>query len=292
MGWRVLAAGVLLVVVAACSSPEASAPAGPAAAGVRESSVEGLTLRYGSLRDRSVDIDADGRITTAAVAGMNAFAVDLYAAVAAGEPANVVVSPYSVAAALSMIYAGARGDTKAEMASVLHDDDAAAWQEGLNAYDLSLEARTAGSPTSWESANKVWTRPGLALRDEFLDVLTGVFGSPLAEADFGADPDGVRQVINGWVSEQTKDRIPELFAEGSISSAAVMVLVNAVALDAPWEFPFDPDDTRDAPFTRPDGSTVNVPTMHYDEFLPAAVTPDYQAVELPYGGGALSMGII
>ncbi len=66
-----------------------------------------------------------------------------------------------------------------------------------------------------------------------------------------------------------------------------MVLVNAVALDAPWEFPFDPAVTSDEPFTRADGSTVNVPTMHYDEYLPSAFTEDYQAVELPYGGGAL-----
>ena len=71
-----------------------------------------------------------------------------------------------------------------------------------------------------------------------------------------------------------------------------MVLVNAVALDAPWEFPFDPAATSDAPFTRPDGTTVDVPTMHYDEYLPSATTDTYQAVELPYGGGALSMVVI
>ena len=32
--------------------------------------------------------------------------------------------------------------------------------------------------------------------------------------------------------------------------------------------------------------------MHYDEFLPSAWTEEYQAVELPYGGGALSMIVI
>ncbi|MDA3040219.1 MAG: hypothetical protein O3C27_11975 [Actinomycetota bacterium] len=68
-----------------------------------------------------------------------------------------------------------------------------------------------------------------------------------------------------------------------------MVLVNAVALGAPWEFPFDPAATRDEPFTRADGSTVTVATMHYDEFLPSEWNEEYQAVELHYGGGALSM---
>ena len=254
--------------------------------------VNALSLRFGSLTERQIDIGADGRNTTAAVAGMNEFATDLYTSVASGEPGNVVISPYSVTFTLSMIYAGARGATATEMADVLHATDVPGWQEGINAYDLTLDARTAGSPTSWSAANKVWTRPGLALRDDYLDVLTGVYGSPLAEADFATDADGERRVINGWVEDRTNDLIPELFPNGSLDASTAMVLVNAVALDAPWEFPFDPAATSDEAFTRPDGSTVNVDMMHYDEFLPSAWDEAYQAVELPYGGGALSMVVI
>lgn len=257
-----------------------------------ERQIEGLSLRFGNLTERSIDINADGRNTTASVAAVNDFATDLYAAVASGESGNVVVSPYSVTFTLGMIYAGARGDTASEMATVLHAGDVADWQEGINAYDLTLDARTAGSPTTWNAGNKVWTMPGLGLREDYLDVLTGVYGSPLAEADFAGDVDRERQVINGWVEQQTNDLIPDLFPEGSLDASTVMVLVNAIALDAPWEFPFDPAATRDEPFTRADGSTVNVATMHYDEFLPSAVTEEYQAVELPYGGGALSMVVV
>ena len=223
---------------------------------------------------------------------MNAFAVDLYTAIASREEGNVVVSPYSVTFTLGMIYAGARGDTATEMATVLHAGDPAGWQEGINAYDLTLDSRTAGSPTTWTAANKVWTQPGLALREDYLDVLTGVYGSPLAEADFATDAEGERQVVNAWVEQQTIDLIPELFPKGSLDESTVMVLVNAVALDAPWEFPFDPASTSDEPFTRSNGLTVDVATMHYDEFLPSAVTEEYQAVELPYGGGALSMLVV
>ncbi len=253
-----------------------------------------LSLRFGSVTERSVDGGADGRNTTAAVAGMNAFAVDLYRAVIASETGNTVISPYSVTFALGMIYAGARGDTAREMAGVLHAAGLSPedWHEGINAYDLTLDARTAGSPTTWAAANKVWAAPGLALRDDYLDVLTGDYGSPLAEADFGADPDAQRQLVNGWVAEQTNDLITELFPHGSLTAQTRMVLVNAVALDAPWEFPFDPASTRTEPFTRADGSVVRVPMMHYDEYLPSAWKEDYQAVELPYGGGALSMVVI
>ena len=253
----------------------------------------GLLLRFGDVTERTIDIGADGRNTTAAVVGMNAFAVDLYKAVAAGQSDNVVVSPYSVTFALGMIYAGARGQTATEMSAVLHADiPAADWHEGINAYDQTLDARTAGSPTTWSAANKVWTVPGLRRRTEYLDVLTGSYGSPLAEADFAADPQAQRAEINAWVAKRTKERITALFPEGALTARTLMVVVNAIALDAPWEFPFDPAATRDQPFTRPDGTTVDVPTMHYDEYLPSATTDTYQAVELPYGGGALSMVVI
>jgi serpin B len=245
------------------------------------------------LTERSIDIDADGRNTTAAVAGMNAFAVDLFRAVAADQRDNVVVSPYSVTFALGMIYAGARAQTATEMAAVLHADiPGVDWHEGINAYDLTLDARTTESPTTWSAANKVWTLPGLPLRDDYLDVLTGAYGSPLAEADFVTDPDAQRFVINRWVAEQTEERITELLPTGALTQQTLMVLVNAIALDAPWEFPFDPAATNAEPFTRPDGTTIDVPMMHYNEYLPSATTDTYQAVELPYGGGALSMVVI
>jgi len=115
-----------------------------------------------------------------------------------------------------MIYAGARGDTAQEMASVLRSDlSLEDWQEGINAYDLTLDARTVGSPTTWSAANKVWTKPGLALQDDFLDILTGVYGSPLAEADFAADVDAQREAINEWIAAQTEQLIPELFPESA-----------------------------------------------------------------------------
>jgi serpin B len=273
----------LLVGVAACGSDTDT-----------DSDAIALPLRFGTVTERSIDGGADGRNTTAAVAGMNEFAIDLYRQVAADQPGNTIVGPYSATFALSMIYAGARGQTATEIAQVLHADgvDPASWHEGINAYDLTLDARTTGSPTEWNSANRVWTRPGLPLRAEYLDVLTGAYGSPLAEVDFGGEPEAARSLINSWIEGETNELIPELFPSDSFDSTTQMVLVNAVAMDAPWEFPFDPAQTRPAPFTLADGTAVEVPMMHYDEYLPALWTEDLKAVELPYGGGALSMVVI
>ncbi|MCU0610748.1 MAG: hypothetical protein MUE60_03035, partial [Candidatus Eisenbacteria bacterium] len=72
------------------------------------------------------------------VAANNEFACDLYCAVCS-EPGNLFMSPYSIATALSMTYAGAAGVTAQEMAQVLHiPGSAPQWHEASGALLESL----------------------------------------------------------------------------------------------------------------------------------------------------------
>ncbi|HON43667.1 MAG TPA: serpin family protein, partial [Bacillota bacterium] len=57
----------------------------------------------------------------ALVRGNNAFAVGLYSAVSYRD-GNLFISPYSISSALAMTYAGARGNTAAQMAHALRYD--------------------------------------------------------------------------------------------------------------------------------------------------------------------------
>ncbi len=56
---------------------------------------------------------------TAAVEGNNTFALDLYGQLRT-QPGNLFFSPESISTAFAMAYAGARGETATQMASVLH----------------------------------------------------------------------------------------------------------------------------------------------------------------------------
>ncbi len=49
----------------------------------------------------------------------NDLGLDLYRQLATGDK-NICLSPYSIQSALAMTFAGAEGDTRAEMARVLH----------------------------------------------------------------------------------------------------------------------------------------------------------------------------
>ena len=94
------------------------------------------------------------------------------------------------------------------------------------------------------------------------------------------------------MDEQTEQRIPELLAEGVLTPATRLTLVNAIYLKAPWQTPFFEGATEDGTFTRADGSTVEVPFMSTSASLPYASGDGWQAVELPYLGGSLAMTLI
>src|SRR5436190_18045144 len=61
-----------------------------------------------------------GAQTTSPALANNSLGLDLYHLESARQKANLLLSPYSIQAALCMTLGGAGGDTKTEMAKVLH----------------------------------------------------------------------------------------------------------------------------------------------------------------------------
>jgi serpin B len=235
----------------------------------------------------------------AAAAAINDFGLELYRA-ALGPDENGVVSPASIAIALAMARAGARGETAAQMDEVLRSvaaDSNAPW---LNALDQALTSRSgtfqdmAGKDVdvALRIANAPFAQRDMTLEPAYLEALAARFGAGVRLVDYKTDTEGVRQAINAWVSDQTEARIRELLAKGDLDAMTRLVLVNAIYLKAAWLTPFAVEGTKPAPFTRLDGSTVDVPMMAAIETLPYADGAGWRAVELPYVGESLAMTVI
>jgi serpin B len=236
----------------------------------------------------------------AASHALTTFTADLYREIAGGAgEANVVCSPYSVAVALGMTVQGARGDTEREMLDVLYADDSASLAAGLNGIDAALARRpravtVRGEPERVElaPANALWVQAGVAWRPELLDVLAREFGAGLRTVDYRNQPEPARQAINAWVSERTRERIPQLVAQGMIDAETRLTLVNALWFKAPWQQPFDELGTRPLPFHRLDGSRVDADLMRADVHAGYADGDGWQAVVLPYAGDELAMSVV
>lgn len=282
--------GVVLAALIGLTS--ACAPAGSTSPSVQPAGI-GLAMAQ---VERAPATDADA---IAAGEALNAFGIDLYRRLAE-EDGNLVFSPASIALALAMARAGARGITAEEMDAVLHDvasDEHPAW---LNALDQALADRsgsfpdTRGKPqdVTLRIANTAFAQFDMNLLPGYLEALASRFGSGVQLVDYRAATEEARQLINAWVSERTEERIPELLTPGALDEDSRLTLVNAVYLKAAWQTPFEEQLTADGRFTRADGSTVTVPMMSALETFGYARGDGWQAVELPYIGDSLAMTVI
>ncbi|HUH13064.1 MAG TPA: serpin family protein [Longimicrobiales bacterium] len=226
----------------------------------------------------------------AVVADVNAFGLDLLREVHAREPApNVFLSPLSASMALGMTLNGAAGETWEGMRAALRHDGLSDMEIGEAYRGLLDVLRARDSRVELGIANSVWAREGFPIEPDFYDAVRTWFDAEARELDF-ADP-GAADVINAWASEQTRGRIDDVIDR--IDPAHVMFLLNAVYFKGLWTTEFDPDDTRQAPFSRADGSTVQVPMMRLDNVeVPFAWTEQYAAAELPYGNGGFAMVVV
>ena len=202
---------------------------------------------------------------------------------AAREPGeNTLLSPLSVALALSMTTNGAAEDTLAEFEALLGAD-----VEALNANAASLLADYAalGGSTECSIADSLWLDGRLEANELFLSRCTAFYGARLYQADL--DTDGARRAVNNWVGEVTRGLIPEVLAE-TPAPETVLLLVNALYLKNAWASEFDPLDTRPGDFTAADGSEAET------DFLSNGLRAEqYFAAEgaagvvLPYDDGRL-----
>lgn len=246
---------------------------------------------------RDMSPDASAADVRAVVRGDTAFAMDLYQRLRRSQKGNLVFGPYSISLAFAMQHAGARARTARQMERVLHFTlSTARLDAAFDRLSLDLGSRQ-NSQVRLSIANRLFGDRLLGdvpvpFRRAFLRELTRNFAAPMASVDFSERPEAVRKLINGWVADQTAGRIKDLIPRDQLTQDTVLVLVNAMYLNARWADSFHRARTTDQPFVRLDGTRVRVPTMHQDQTFPVAVTNEYLAVELPYKGRELSMLLV
>ena len=258
--------------------------------------VAGEVIQSEKQRVTSPDVNEADLATL--VDGSSAFAFDLYQALREAD-GNLFYSPHSISLALAMTYAGARGETAQQITDTLHFTlPQNLLHPAFNSLDLELGRRGEGAKGKdgegfrLNIVNAIWGQKDYEFLSEFLDLLAENYGAGLRILDFASEPEESRITINNWVSEQTEGRIEDLIPKGLIDTLTRLVLTNAIYFNAAWQYPFQEDMTEDGPFYLLDGGEVTVPMMRQAELLGYAEGDGYQAVELPYDGGELSMVLL
>lgn len=221
----------------------------------------------------------------------NDFALAMYGQLRE-QPGNLFISPFSIRIALGMTQAGARGETAAQMREALRISCS---DETLHvAITKIIQHLNAAGGGQYEMAlaNSLWGQTDAPLQPEFLDLIARHYGGSMNLVDFRRDAESARRTINQWVEDKTKQRIQALIPSGGLNADTRLVLVNAVYFKGMWVLPFEKEATRDEPFHVEGGRKVQAPLMHQREAVRHLQARGYQAVDLAYRGGDLSMLVL
>lgn len=194
---------------------------------------------------------------------------------------NIIISPFSIALALSMTYNGADKETKTAMAKTLEIQGIDIDEANKQSSALISNLNNPDPKVEISIANSIWGRKGEIFNSLFLDDNNKYYGAKIDYLDF-SNPNSV-DTLNGWVNDKTKGKIPTII-EPPIPQDVVMYLINAVYFKGSWTIEFDKKLTKDRQFTLTNGTQIKHPMMEQKKDNFDYLENDlFQAVSLPYG---------
>ena len=236
----------------------------------------------------------------AVTTGNTKFALKLYDQLN-DEKGNLFLSPYSISTALAMTYAGARGETEAEMAKALQfpsfpDKEGGPLgrerlHAGFSGLKLGLREAQKKGDVQLSIANALWPQKNYAFRPEYLNLIERDYDSVGRPLDY-ANAEKARGIINRWVEQETKDKIKDLIPSGVLDALTRMVLTNAIYFKGDWQAQFKEKSTREMPFKVTPTKTVKAPMMYQKGNFGYYQDADAQVLEMPYKGDKVSMFVL
>ncbi|XP_047615056.1 alpha-2-antiplasmin isoform X1 [Phacochoerus africanus] len=183
---------------------------------------------------------------------MMAFTRDLFSLVARSSTRpNLVLSPLSVALALSHLALGAQNQTLQRLQQVLHADSGPCLP-----YLLSRLCQDLG-PGAFRLAARMYLQKGFPIKEDFLEQSEELFGAkPMSLT--GRKGDDLAN-INQWVKEATEGKIEDFLSD--LPEDTVLLLLNAIHFQGFWRSKFDPNLTQRDTFHLDEQFTVPVDMM-------------------------------
>lgn len=194
---------------------------------------------------------------------------------------NVFISPFGISTALSMVYQGAKSDTKEEMAKVLGYDELEI-SDVNNSYKYLLKYfNELDQNVKVKNSNSIWNNSlmGNTIKDSFISANKDVFNASVETRDFSDD--NVVDEINDWISEATEGKINGML--NNVPQDILAYIISALYFDGTWTEEFDTEETFITSFKAEDGSTQDIMMMSKTGKMEYGEGSGYKAVRLPYG---------
>ncbi|XP_057422364.1 serpin-ZX-like [Lotus japonicus] len=195
---------------------------------------------------------------------------------------NIIFSPFSIHAALSVMAAGSDGRTLNELLSYLRADSI----DHLSTFFSQVFSSGAAAPSRCLSfANGMWADKSLSLSYSFKQPLATHYKATLGSVDFQNKADQVRGEVNSWVKKETNGLIKELLPRGALDKTTRLIFANALHFKGEWEHQFDAGCTFDYNFHLLNGTSVKVPFMTNKKDQSIRAFDGFKVLRLSYEQG-------
>jgi len=219
----------------------------------------------------------------------NEFGFDLYKALAPEfEEDNMVISPFSIRIALSMLANGAKDNTLDEILSTIKGT------QGLEANNKVHQSlieilSNIDQRVVFQSVQSIWHDQNFKPNSDFLDVNRLYYNAEILPLDF-SNPLS-KDIINDWVSKATQQKIQSIIED--ISPDHIMFLINAIYYKGLWRQAFEKKNTFQSVFFKEREVEIPVEMMFSSEIDFGYFRDEkMEMVSIPFGRGNFQLSAI
>jgi len=220
----------------------------------------------------------------------NAFSLNLFREISENDGnKSSFCSPLSVTYLLSMLNAGAEGNTQKEIQDVLGFGTSNPTEINAFCENLLKTAPELDPKVTLSIANSIFVNNAIGkILPSYQQEMEKYYEAKVEDMDF----ENVRNVdkINNWCNQQTNGMIPKILEDNEFDPNVVMFLLNAIYFKADWTEKFEEKYTQKADFIGA-SDTKKVNMMHQKVLANYGESDEYTSLSLPYGDGAFCMKI-
>lgn len=220
--------------------------------------------------------------------GINPFGNKLYEVLPNEQ--NLVFSPISIHAALSLAYQGSTGETAESFRQNLEVPDT---NQNAEEYKNFMTKLNEDGDVTIHLANKIYVQEKYKLKDDFKSTVKNNFFADGDNIDFSKQ-ENAANTMNTWVKESTGGKIDHLIDSQDLNDQTRAVLLNAIYFKANWMIEFDSADTRVDKFFVSDSESFDCEMMHQKDKFGYAENSELDAkiLKMKYKDERYSMVIV
>jgi RNA polymerase sigma factor (sigma-70 family) len=174
------------------------------------------------------------------------FAIDAYQRMRAMKPgSNLVFSPFSLSASISLLALGSTGETEREILQALKLPARQEAHQGMS--KLQLQLQQSDSPGCKISlANALFADPQMEWNPECLTEAERNYQAAMIPVKYRKDSN-FSTIINRWARDRTDNLLQQVMTN-TVNPQTIITSVNSLRLAGMWESPFNVSQTTFAPF--------------------------------------------